>query len=309
MSVSADRQKINNEKVNHLKARLKKVPWFISPDGETTTAFPGAKRGNRVYAYRQDERIQSVIKQLHMDDGDCLFLTFTFDPSGLTVPETWTKGNAEISKAMRKLKRLGIRSYVYVKEAHLSGRFHVHAVVKADHRLPFFTDHKGKCRLSDIVLRRKIQNAWTLGHVDVQGIKDEGAGHYLAKELGKVSHVENALSRYDKGTAEKSHIKKLLALYYLVKLNIRQYGVSADLIPYMNNSTDEDYEPSPVYMIPRWIVEDPRFQPYCQTLIPGTWLCDTITQWLRERQALSESVWKALAGARSVQMDSVLAGA
>jgi hypothetical protein len=305
-------EEIPNHILNFLDDRLRSAIWFACRDGEGAIhTFPGAKRGNRIYAYRQNDRINDALKDLRMDEGDCLFITATLDRAGkLTPAQSWEKGPAQLPRFTRKLRKLGLRSYLHCKEAHQSGHFHSHGVYKLDHKLPCFVDDKGKYRLADESLKAAIEDVWEIGFLDIQVIRDEGAGLYLAKELGKAGHIEDAIARAKKGAAAANDVKKLWAQYWLAKKKIRQVSCSRDLIKHMINPTDEEEQPEGEYMIlpPRVRFAD-WFEPKTAVLDPTSEEFRELTYLFDQKKALTESILYALKGCKIVSMAELGLGA
>jgi len=252
-------------------AHLKKVAWFsaLDPDGSIYT-FPGALSGNRVYAARQMERVENALGDMNLSEGNCLWVTLTahYEKNIPGVLKSWKENQAELPKFLRALRKLGFKSYIWVRESHLDGGCHTHIILKRPGKpFKFFKDKKNPhiLRLLDGALREKIKSFWN-GHVEIQVISSTGAGDYLSKEIGKASHIEEAVKRARGGEAKPSDQKKMFAVYASCKTGIRRWGVSRDLIKNMTNPTDEkpESEKSIVILIPRWIVKADFFEPYTQ---------------------------------------------
>jgi hypothetical protein len=98
---------------------------------------------------------------------------------------------------------------------------------------------KFKFRLDDESLKAKIESLWD-GHMDIQIVKNKDVGNYLTKEMGKASHIENALRRAEKNWMSpngerhdkkliKHDMKKLYGVFYASILHIRMITTSRNL--------------------------------------------------------------------------------
>jgi len=122
----------------------------------------------------------------------------------------------------------------------------------------------------------------------VQVIGNENAAGYISKEIGKTSHIEEALKRAKRGEEKKSDIKKLFAHFVSKHLRIRRWGVSRDLIRYMNNPSEEAPEKEkPEYLIiPRSMVRSSYFEPFTQVLDKNTELYRKLNNYFDEMMTL-----------------------
>jgi hypothetical protein len=135
-------------------------------------------------------------------------------------------------------------------------------------------------------------------------ITSDQAGEYLSKELGKSSHIENALERAQRnwsgvdkdGNSEKkfmnSDIKKLWACYMAVKLKMRRWNVSRDLIKHMNNSTEEEEAPEPCeyIMLPKEIRDAEWFSPVTGPVDPSSHAYKEISKVFDQRREIEVMV-------------------
>jgi len=240
----------------HLKNHLRKNKFFIKVNQGSMTRFAGSKRGNKVYAYLMDCRINPIVKAL-TKDGTARFITLTHQYTD--AKDSWVYMRKALPKFIRKAK---FESYIYVYEAHAKGGCHVHIIAT-----------KG-------ISHDRIREIWD-GHVKVKKISSPEVGAYLSKEIGKQGHIETALKHAEEGTLTDADIKKIWRFYYLLTLRMRGWGTSRDLplaepddedptpdlINNMNNSSGGDE--AKIYELPSNIVWDPRFRPYCGKVDPG----------------------------------------
>lgn len=250
----------------YLNNHLKKTSWFLKISSEKVVRFPMPKRGNKVYAYFMQEKLDALVKTLTRRPARFITLTLPYDYEA--PEESWRTFRILLPKFFRRAK---FDAYLYVYEAHEKGGCHVHAIVNGGPDL------------------RELKRIWP-GHIKVKVVKSAEVGAYLTKELGKAGHVETAIKRVVAGTATPSDVKKILRLYFLTKLKMRGWGASRnlkleepdpeeafnDLIKSNTNSTDKIIE------IPREIVLDPRFLPFTGRLEPGT------DQWLLLEPLISQ---------------------
>ena len=244
-----------------LYKKIQKAEWlaYYYSDGSVTKA-PGAVMGNKTYAFRREKRIASAVKGLLAQEGSCLWLTCTmpYEKTNKGRKASWQAVKEQQEPFLRKLRALGMSAYIAVKEAHADGGCHVHIVAGWENQLQSFErrewDDKNKkwvsrTRLGNASLREAIKEAWPSGHVDVQVVRDEKIGSYLVKELGKASHIEDALRRarrnWEKDDDEKHRArdcKKLWAVYFAGKLKIRMITTSRNL-PAVEPEEEEEAPP------------------------------------------------------------------
>ena len=237
-----------------LKSHLKKNKFFVKIGENEITKFSGSKRGNKVYAHKMETRIDPIIKSITKCENS-YFITLTHQYDLGNPSESWSYFKKALPKFIRKAK---LESYLYVYESHKNGGCHCHLIVA------------GK------INNDKIKQTWE-GHIKIKKIKNEKIGSYLTKEIGKAGHVESALKNWDTGKISANDVKKIWRFYYLITLKIRGWNCSrnlkiresetSDLITNMNNSTgDKLREKEIVLSLPRKIVKDRRFRPYCERL-------------------------------------------
>ena len=269
--------------INFLEDKLKKVQTLIikHKNGDIRK-MPAATLGNRHYAYLREKRIQSAIKALLQSSSTLLFITITRRYDQKNLKESWLYFKKELPKFIRKLRKFGGSEYIYVKEAHYKGGCHVHLCI-AWKKVLKEKKHpsKNKILLGDKQLREKIKENWE-GHIDIEIVKDEKAGEYLTKELGKASHIETALKKHSRGEATKADIKKLWVVFWAKKLSLRLVGTSRNIpviepsdseqrefefITNKNNTTEEN----PIIKIipaPWWLKKHPVYTPYSGKVKP-----------------------------------------
>jgi len=257
---------LTKKAIAHLKNHLRKNRFFIKV-GDGITKFAGSKRGNKVYAYLMDCRINPIVKAL-TKDGTARFITLTHqytDPK-----DSWLYMRRALSKFVRKAK---FDAYIYVYEAHAKGGCHVHIIATGG------------------VSHDRIRELWE-GHVKIKKVTSPEVGAYLTKEIGKQGHIETALKHAEEGTLTDADVKKIWRFYYLLTLRMRGWGTSRnlplvepddddlppDLINDINNSSGDD-KPK-IYELPSRIIWDPKFRPYCERVDPGSPDWTLITDYL-----------------------------
>jgi len=290
--------------VKRLEDDFRRGQWLLEVyrDG-TLKKCAGAVMGNAVYAWRMENRINSIFAEEKWAKEHTLFLTLTA-PYRKTYAgrlESWERMRKNVTKFLRVLKAQGLKKYFVVFEAFKDGGAHCHLVGRFGKRLPLFS-LKNKIRLADCTLRQTIKGNWA-GHVEITGLKDEGAKRYLQKYLGKFSHIEDSLRRakrnWEKPEDKKSYatdVKKLWTIYYCKKLKIRRFRSSekmgiteqavrtADLIKEMNNSTSERRElPVKVFRLTRFVTFNPAFVPFGNSCLVGSREYEFLTQWVKQR--------------------------
>jgi hypothetical protein len=288
---------IDSKVIDALDNHLRHTPWFAKRDATgIICTFPGAKSGNRTYAGRLRERLENALGDLHMDAGDCLFITLTATYSVgdiKSIFDSWKKNRGQLPAFLQRLRRLGFRSYIWCREAHAGGGCHVHLIAKRK-GITFrsWTDGEGKDRLDDEGLRAEIEAAWEIGFVDIQVITSDQAGGYLSKELGKSSHIEDALDRAKAGAATDSDTKKLWACYLAARLKIRRWGVSRNLIKHMINPSEEEEAPEPCeyIMLPKRIRDAEWFPPVTGPVDPSSYAFYEISRLFDRRQEIEMNV-------------------
>lgn len=247
-----------NHKINFLTKRLEKSQGVIVLfDMETATPFvyaPMATRGNKAYAARRQERIDELqysVNQLVRIDGDrtnAFLITLTYSNPQYAPPQS------DIKHCRRLLRKFGVSQGIFCIECHQSGAVHIHAVLIADEMRKFYgrAEQDGKRRYRCNSMREIVRKAWTHGFVDVQAINDpHGAGQYVMKEIGKFSHIEDAVKKWKKGEElTKADRQRVHLFYFAIRHRRRTLSVSrglpkpevagdtADLITLMNNRTE-----------------------------------------------------------------------
>jgi len=239
------------------------------------------------------ERIENAITDLDIKKGDSLFVTLTahYEKTKSGIFSSWRTNQKELPRTLQRLRRLGFKSYIWVREAFEEGGCHVHIIIKKKNcKFQYFRDQKNPAilRLDDEELRAKIKCTWK-GHVDIQVISDENAANYISKEIGKTSHIEEALKRAKKGEDTAGDRKKLYAHAMSKKLKIRRWGVSRDLIKHMTNPSEElpEIELKEYYILPNSIIRAPFFEPYNQTVDRKTLLYEKLNDFFNEMKILS----------------------
>jgi hypothetical protein len=255
--------------INHLKRNLRKNKFFVKISGEKLSKFAGAKRGNKVYAYLMEQRINPIVKSLTAN-GNARFVTLTHAYEYEAPEKSWSYFRKELPKFIRKAK---FDAYIYVYEAHEKGGCHVHLIVNGGPSID------------------RLRQIWD-GHIKVKAVESAEVGAYLTKEIGKAGHVETALKHADEGKLTSADLKKIWRFYYLLTLKMRGWGCSrnlqveepneeelpADLINNINNATEA--EQANIVELPQSIIWNPEFRPYCGPVEPGTPEWDLIMDFL-----------------------------
>jgi hypothetical protein len=249
-----------------LKTHLRKNKFFLKINNDKIIKFSGSKRGNKIYAHLTEEKLKPIIKKL-VSSHNCYFLTLTKSYDYQKPIESWSFFQKNLPKFIRKCK---FQSYLYVYEAHEKGGCHAHLIV------------------NDKISIDKIKKYWD-GHIKIKKIKSDKIGSYLTKEIGKAGHVETALKNWDSGKFSNNDFKKIWRFYYLLKLKMRGWNCSRNLkiesktkesetihsencesatrdsISIMNNSTsNKPKEKEIVIALPKKIIKNPIFRPYCE---------------------------------------------
>jgi len=218
-----------------LRERLAKVPWLVKEDDDGKLSLvSGTTRGNRADAHRRSAKTASAVEKV-IDDkpNHCTFATLTIAPDkAATVEDTWKYAQKTLPAYICHLRRKGMLSYVWVREAHLSGRCHIHLLCRWKLAVQK-TSINGKPRVDTPEVYDAIKG-WKGGHSDLLALDSDNqtrlAG-YLTKELGKFSHFEDSLRRARqgwKGEGEakrcKSDVQRLLTYYHAISSGCRLYG-------------------------------------------------------------------------------------
>ncbi len=252
---------------NHLR---KSQIVFLSQcsDGSFRKVF-GRIKGNLVYAYGQNVRIDSIQRFLseslhcHFDDGvlysNMMFLTLTCRYDYTTergVEDSWLIGCGAWQRFIRIVKRrYNVSSYVFTREAHLNGGLHYHIALVSDglYRFDLHESSDGKYYInrgiqddlrsvwSECLSKYKFYDRVGEGKVfldsdvkrsDLHGVESiSGLSDYIMKELGKYSEFESVLRFYRKtGKLYNWQVNKLNTFYYSIKLGFRLFGYSRGMV-------------------------------------------------------------------------------
>jgi hypothetical protein len=258
---------ILSEAVEFLKERFSSSAfslYALKSDGFISSS-PGALRGNKIYAYRQQPRIDSIGQQLEsklkteysLETGKLrtneIFCTFThaYDYSLEGLEKSWCDVRNHWTKVVRVMKRNGLVDYIRTAEAHLKGGCHLHCVMVLDTLYDFTPQeivNENKDGSRRIIYRSKslesmLQEFWgsDFGFIDVQGVDCGEASKYCTKELGKFSECETAIRFYDKGTSSDDDNKRIMTYYMATKLGARLLTCSRGIkfVP-VEEDTEED---------------------------------------------------------------------
>jgi len=280
-----------------LRRKLSRASCLLEVLSDNTLRrVPGQTMGNKHYAFSQEGRISQAVKFMISQSGTFLWVTLTspYEKTSEGRVASWQAAQTRLQPFLRAIRKLGVRHYVTVKEAHRDGGCHIHVALIFPEDLPV-RKIRGKCRLDGKRgqrVRAAITAAWNAG-LDVQVARDGGAARYLVKELGKAGHIEDALRRAERGWNREGEakfrnrdIKKLWACYYASTLRVRRLTMSSsikaaaaeapeaapDLITKSNNSTADTAEPRVVRTIPlSWEVRKQSwYQPFSGFVEPGS---------------------------------------
>jgi len=285
-------------KLKYLGDKLRKSLWISrkKEDG-TIRKVSGAVRGNRTEAFRREKKTDLFMEGADFKPECSLFITLgkQYKKTHEGMEKSWKETRKCLAPFLRKLKAAGMIDYITVLEAYAAGGCHVHVLCKWNRKFKTF-ERKGKLRITNKKIKTLIENAWE-GTVDIQRMRDEDVKGYVAKYLGKSSHIEDALKRalrdWEKEGDEdhkETDCKKLWGCYWSTKLKIRQYTTSraspeqkekakaaqaekaaqaAALINEVNNPTGHEESKLVREMIlPKWITFHKDFEPYNEKVDP-----------------------------------------
>lgn len=210
---------------------------------EIVSTVPMSTRGNKSYAWHREKRvneIQEAVNQLVRARGErtnAFLTTLTYETPQFNPPQS------HITAFRRQLKKHGIAKCILCIECHKDGKIHYHAVIIADKQYKFYghVDNDGKKTYRSNTMRTIIRECWKHGHVDVQAITTpDGAGRYVMKEIGKYSHVENAIKKWQTGEQlSKGDIQRVHLFYFAVRHKRRLLSVSKGLPKLAEVSKDD----------------------------------------------------------------------
>jgi hypothetical protein len=270
--------------IKHIDKEMRNCAWFYQLyDDGTLKKLSGAKAGNKVFAWRTEQRLTEIFEAVKWDSEKTLFITLThpYVKTEKGREESWLYFQKELPRFVRKLKTKGAKDFIVVKEAHRDGGCHAHLLAQFGRKFRTF-DHKGKRRITNKTLRGFIKDNWA-GDVDIEAMQNDDVKGYMKKYLGKYSHIEDALRRAKRNWSlegdlrhKDSDCKKLWTNYYCGKLKMRRFTCSAkkrqtetqgaspaDLVKNMNNAT-LDKKPQ---VIKQWLIAwhikfNPAFEPF-----------------------------------------------
>ncbi len=192
-------------------------------------ALPARKRGNAFYNLDISAKMavinRQAVKLLKADiqnlKTNTFFITLTtkYDPQNpeKTTLQALKRVNSRLPKFLRYMRKNYKCSYIWAKESHRDGGFHVHLIIQCKNMYQCFkyTDSDGVESFRSDELRADIRTAWAIGNVDVQGVMyDSGVFAYVSKELGKSQNVEKALKRIQNGEdLKKNDTNKIWMLW------------------------------------------------------------------------------------------------
>ncbi|MBK5262379.1 MAG: hypothetical protein JJE17_07400, partial [Peptostreptococcaceae bacterium] len=224
---------------------------------------PGSLRGNKVYAFRQQPKIESIGTQLDAmhqtsyDNGilksNEIFCTFThsYDYSFEGLANSWDEVRKHWTKIIRVAKKSGVIEYVKTSESHLKGGCHLHAVFVLNKTWDFYPVNEGVYKKTGIEkityrndeLTQLFENIWgtDFGFIDLQGARNKEASTYIIKELGKYSEVESALSFYGKEKSCNEDYKRIMTYYMAIKYGAHLISTSRG-IKYVPSKEGESIE-------------------------------------------------------------------
>jgi hypothetical protein len=274
----------------YLLSKLKKAIFFynIKSDGKCTRSS-GALAGNKVYAHRREMRMNGIADLIGNDKKKWIFVTLTkwYLKTDEGRKKSWQEVHEELPKFLRKMRQLGMEEYIWVKEAHRDGGCHVHILMKWNKEIKT-RQNKGKVFIKSEQFRGMIKDCWE-GNVDVKPVLDDGVRGYITKELGKFSHVEDALKRAKRDWSKEGDKKfydgdwkRMWTYYFSDILKIRLHGMSRnikveegaslpDLINNMTNTTEQEKAQTIAVMkVPNYIKRNHAFEPFNGTVDPDS---------------------------------------
>jgi len=273
--------------IKNVDKKLRQAAFFYTLDDKgVLRQISGAIVGNKVAAWRKEQRVNEIFQVTNWDKDKTLFITLThsYIKTEQGRRESWQFFQKDLPRYLRKLKARGMTDFIAVKEAHKDGGCHVHLLCQWERNFLTFT-YKGKRRIANKKLRDYLKSNWA-GDVDVEAMRDDDVRGYIKKYIGKYSHVEDALRRAKRSwrnEGDEKHkdadYKKLWTNYYCDKLKIRSFTSNTkkraektaaeppDLVKSMNNFT-ADNKPKIVkqVLIPWHIKFNPAFEP-CNGII------------------------------------------
>ena len=172
-------------------------------------------RGDSRYAQKTKRKIEKASSGLEEIEGTAIFFTVTVDPKQFSnnIYAAWIAGKEEISKCLRKLKKLGELYYICIPEAQNSGLIHFHIIFKVKNlNIKYYIDKKGKYRIKNNALRLTIKDTWEIGLSDVQVVKDRAVSSYLAKYIAKGLSSSDFL-KDTKNEKEEAELRKAMLSY------------------------------------------------------------------------------------------------
>lgn len=258
-------------KIDFLDTHLRKSQIvFLSQgsDGSLRKVF-GRIKGNLVYAYGQNVRIDSIQRFLsdslhcHFDGStlysNMMFLTLTCRYDCTTergVEDSWLIGCGAWQRFIRIVKRkYNLSAYVFTREAHLNGGLHYHIALVSNGLYKFDLHESGsgkfyinidiqddlrfvwseclsKYKFCDRVGEGKVFLESDVRRSDLHGVESaSGLADYIMKELGKYSEFESVLRFFKKtGKLYNWQVNKINTFYYSIKLGFRLFGYSRGMV-------------------------------------------------------------------------------
>jgi len=277
--------------IKDVDKRLRMAAFFYTLDeAGTLRQISGAVVGNKVAAWRTEQRINEIFCAADWDKDKTLFITLThpYIKTEQGRQESWKFFQKDLPRYLRKLKAKGMTDFFVVKEAHRDGGCHAHLLCQWKRKFSTFT-HKGKRRIANKTVREYLKNNWA-GDVDVMAMTDDDVKGYLKKYLGKYSHVEDALRRAKRSWGNEgderhkdADCKKLWTNYYCAKMKTRRFTCGTkkraqnpaakppDLVKSMNNSTAKERPKIVKQVLITWDIKmNPAFEPYNGIVKPDT---------------------------------------
>ena len=206
--------------------------------------FKGDVRGTEKYAEKTKGRFEICVEELEKIDGTPLFVTVTVDPSKFSGDCLAMRKalQAEKAKFIRKMKRLGTLHYVEVVESHLSGQPHAHFLLILEGKQhKYWIDSKGKRRMSDNNLRKRIKNCWKAGNSDIEVAYKGGLVGYMTKYMRK--GIDGVLDSLEGGqeTLTDEQKKALMDTLLPIVAQTRSWSASKELRMRAKDTRDERF--------------------------------------------------------------------
>lgn len=229
-----------------------------------------SKRGNDVFAYRVEERLQGLddVPDLRWFDSrdrsskhqtSALFVTLTYDRTDLRVDEAWERVGEDYNRWISAMRaRYGVIHVFRTWEAQKAGYPHIHAIAFFESQLFEAFHHGDAWRIQE---KRGLEPLWSHGFTDIEALGSlRGGIKYIAKYLSKVHRaldgVEGALLGEGRGLGGLVSRASVLTMALAWATGRRAFSVSKGLFEstralHNSNSVQVDLLGKPVF---KWVL-------------------------------------------------------